>query len=42
MYSYNNEQAIRARVPDQRGAHVCVVGAGANALGCIWLKNDLS
>ena len=42
MYSYSNEQAIRARVADQRDAHACVVGdEKLNALGCIWLKTDL-
>ena len=42
MYSYNNEQAIRAGVADQRDAHACVVGnEKLNALGCIWLKIDL-
>ena len=32
LYRYLNEQAIRARVPDQRGAHVCVVGDESSAL----------
>ena len=41
-YSYFNEQAISTCVPDQRGTHVHLVGARADALGCIWLKNDLS
>ena len=26
MYRHINEQAIRTRMPDQRGVHVCVVG----------------
>lgn len=41
-YSYIHEQANNTRVPDQRGTHVHFVGARADALGCIWLKNDLS
>ena len=41
-YSCISEQAISTRVPDQRGTHVHFVGARADALGCIWLKNDLS
>ena len=41
MYSYNNEQAIRTcEEPIKGGARACVVGGRADALGCIWLKND--
>ena len=40
MYRYDNEQTIRTREkPIKGGAHVCVVGDRADALGCIWLKN---
>ena len=40
MYRYGNEQATRTREKSIKGgAHVCVVGDRANALGCSWLKN---
>ena len=43
MYNYTNEQAIRARVADQKDVHACVEGnEKSNApQTCIWFEIDL-